>query len=637
MVDEDENNPELENEEEGYTQQEEVIGVDEAENNDGFGDDSDYEEDEYTDIEFDDQTFDDDDLGSWFENDDQELIPLEDEGLGDNDEDLGDDVLGDDDRDAGDDGRDAGDDGRDDGDDGRDAGASGAGTPTPPLTGPNGEELITDVYGNVRGGDGKEQKPKSSKDRYIPDDIKEVSNVKDANNIMDLFWQQCCVATFDWVANKTIKLAFKICDLALSDLDADEIDTGNKDYFSINDGVFNKVDKELKGKRDEHLQQYSEFEKNIARVLNGEPEEWTNGVSRPDHFDGFVDIARKAKADENSDEAKLWAQIEKTPDVINAAYEKECAIARKSLTIATLEVMSGERKPVISKDLDKGLDELITNVEAYRRECSGEDRKDILADVNEWLEEQAKSSSGGTLTGGLIEDLQKDLSDPTQTNTRDIINRHLGNIINSAQREGLDGELMPLMEKMDNYVSTPEVTEQTLQDQITTLKGLAPANEEVGLATKDLLNSIGEYIADTKGEFKGRHVSKVENKVEKIRALPKENDKYIAQAILEGGMEHSENIMNHMNSILSNSRDNQEGLAAIEVYDAKVTKDIDIACKNMRNHIRLNSEKRKEDVKNVLASKENEPIEQSANQRNVRGVTLSDTTLSMIMASGGRA
>ena len=499
---------------------------------------------------------------------------------------------------------------------GGNAGNAGNAGNVGPVFDENGEMLLTDVYGNVRGGTGEKPKEKP-KNRYTPDKIEEISNVKDADNPMDLLWQEGCVRFFDWTLNTAIKLGFKICDLALIGKDEEEIDTGNKDYFSISDGVFNKANKELKANRDRNLKAFAEINKNIEKSLNGEAEDWENGVPRPQAFDELLDIARKAKADENSDEAKLWEKIQKTPEVIEAAYERDSSILRKGITVATLEVMSGKRKPTISQEFDNGLTELAANVEAYRRECSGEDRKDILKALNKRLDRKDGGVSGGSFTDNELKKLQQDLADPTQTDTRAIINRHLTNIKNSAAREHLTADLAPILEKMDNYLSRPEVTKESLQAQITNLKDMAPAGEEMGVETKKLLTEIGEDLDKSEGKLKKRNVRRIGKKIDKIRELPTENNKYIAQAILEGGKENATIIQDHMHSIINNTQSNEDALNAIHMYDSKLTTGIDKAVQNMRESVNLKSKRRVADVEGVVKVMK-EPVDALSNPRDVK-------------------
>lgn len=107
------------------------------------------------------------------------------------------------------------------------------------------------------------------------------------------------------------------------------------------------------------VQAHKELKDNIEKAKHGIQATWKEWGGEPTCFRAFVELAQKAEADPNSEEAKRWKHFEKCPERLEIACKKEEALRYFSLTLAAADAATNPQSMEIPKKVSKKFDELL--------------------------------------------------------------------------------------------------------------------------------------------------------------------------------------------------------------------------------------------------------------------------------------
>lgn len=105
-------------------------------------------------------------------------------------------------------------------------------------------------------------------------------------------------------------------------------------------------------------QAHQELKDNIEKAKNGQPTRWKEWGKAPACFNAFVELAQKAEADPNSEEAVRWKKFEKFPETMKKIIQKEDVLRYFSLTLAAANVAVEPKSVEIPKNISQKIGEL---------------------------------------------------------------------------------------------------------------------------------------------------------------------------------------------------------------------------------------------------------------------------------------
>lgn len=184
-------------------------------------------------------------------------------------------------------------------------------------------------------------------------------------NIMELIWKEFILASYagaiDFVVDNTLDFAEWVLYAPFKSDKKVKIETepeGPKTIYAMGDEVFKKRREDLEKGKNKFNESYTELKENLAREANGEKPKWTVWKSEPSFYQELKNIAEKAKANPESEEAKVMENFNKVPEMTESLFKKEIGLFKLALNLATLETAVNPIKGVLSPEAVQKLNSL---------------------------------------------------------------------------------------------------------------------------------------------------------------------------------------------------------------------------------------------------------------------------------------
>ena len=237
-------------------------------------------------------------------------------------------------------------------------------TPPPPPSGPSGmsyayaEVPECDIYGNPI----KKEAPKQDEKEY-PKPPKRGDGGKSGgeSNIMELFWKEFILASYDWVINTSVDTVLDFTDYILYRRNEknEEPKKEKLDILSIGARIRQKTkEKMLKRKEIANLG-YQEIANNLEKSKQGQKVEWKVLQKEPKAFRELSKIYKKDEKDRTRAEKEYMKSFKEAQKVLNQMIDEAIRLREIAITGATFESVCNHMDGyAVSKDFSENFEKL---------------------------------------------------------------------------------------------------------------------------------------------------------------------------------------------------------------------------------------------------------------------------------------
>ena len=222
-----------------------------------------------------------------------------------------------------------------------------------------------DIYGN------RKKKSKSAKDDKShpkpPERYKKSKSDDKEKNIMELFWKEFILASYDWVINTSVDTVLDFLDYILYERKQKNKEEKKEkpDIYSIGKDVRQRTRERILKKKDICNRGFKEIENNLERDKKGLSVEWKMLNSEPSFFKALSSINKKDESQRTHKEKRILEEFFNTPNIMNNMIDEGLKLREISIAAATCECVANcEGGIIISQSFDenfKVLQEAIKN------------------------------------------------------------------------------------------------------------------------------------------------------------------------------------------------------------------------------------------------------------------------------------
>lgn len=193
-----------------------------------------------------------------------------------------------------------------------------------------------DVYGNIK----PQEKSTTKSDRPTPPDHGKPIKSGNEKNMMELFWNEFIVASYDFVINTGVDLTLDMFDLVLyGPKEGKENPKKEKiNVFAIGDKVRETTREKMLEKKEVCNRAYSEIVQNLERDKNGEEVTWTILKREPKFFKELSEIYKKDPTTRTLEEKEKLYSFQKVPETMNRTIDVGIKTKELAIAAATCEV-----------------------------------------------------------------------------------------------------------------------------------------------------------------------------------------------------------------------------------------------------------------------------------------------------------
>ncbi|MBR5599378.1 MAG: hypothetical protein IKW39_04980, partial [Alphaproteobacteria bacterium] len=216
-----------------------------------------------------------------------------------------------------------------------------------------------DIYGNPvikdkKNGDNKQDFPK-------PPKRADKGKSGGESNIMDLFWKEFILASYDWIVNTSVDTVLDFVDYVLYSRNKSPEKTKEEkiDVFAIGSGIRKKTKDEMLKRKEVASKAFDEIVRNLEKDKNGLQVKWEVLKGEPVVFKKLSEINKKPVKSRTFEEKEIMDEFLKTPNVLNNLIDEGIGIREIAIASATCESAANYAdKYAVSETFDKKLTEL---------------------------------------------------------------------------------------------------------------------------------------------------------------------------------------------------------------------------------------------------------------------------------------
>lgn len=340
-------------------------------------------------------------------------------------------------------------------------------------------------------------------------------------DIMEVFWNEFIIASFDWVCDTVVDTALNFVDWVLfapygrTDKTTSDGETQKKSVYAIGDGLYTDGVKRL----DAENEKIVELNDNLGKANAGLQPEWKKWKKEPPFFRKLFAVYKKGMEDQNSPEADFLRKMGfgENNEVIADKFKKEKALFMTANRIATLEEAAKGSQHSISLAFSQNLNELSDKIKQKNTDVTS-----LKTDIKQKMDALAKEVPGDSATEKKIMEEINAVNELIQTKTdaseiNKAVAEHVKNIrkINKQAGNGEDEEMIAkriqknsravykkLMENIDKIEEAsrdnPEQAAANIKNYLTAIN---EANKQAKTAVdKVLSNGIKEVFRADKNK-----------------------------------------------------------------------------------------------------------------------------------------
>ncbi len=196
-----------------------------------------------------------------------------------------------------------------------------------------------DIYGNPI------SKPEESVEKNYPKPPKRGDKPKKddkESSIMDLFWKDFILASYDWVIDTTVDTTLDFIDYVLYHRNEEKKEDKKEkiDIYSIGRTMRESTKEKMLKKKEVSLRGYEEIVNNLERDKKGQQPEWKLLKKEPSFFKKLSEINKKDPLDRSEGEKELMAEFKEVPNVMNRMLNEGIRLKEIAIASATCECVA---------------------------------------------------------------------------------------------------------------------------------------------------------------------------------------------------------------------------------------------------------------------------------------------------------
>ena len=502
---------------------------------------------------------------------------------------------------------------------------------------------VSNAYGTMQ------QDPRKTPEGPVRPNIEEskIDSRTKSDNIMDMLWNELIVHSADWILNNTVNLSLNMLNYALFPDGSSEF-AGKKDYYSIGKKVYEKTAEDIEAQKQKLLNEYNATSRNIDRVLATppQPEEWPEGITRPEHFDDMAQMVKKGREDREAgretEETKRLDVFEQTPELIKQSCDRDKVFAKLATVLATQEIMSGVYPVSYSPEFGASLEEFNKKLE---RHIQGDEnpRAETLEGVQAMLAGN-RTAGGFTNTDAALENIKNSLT-PEDANARTAVQASFETLKTALVADGFasvspEGEwklkdnapahIKAGFETIKKANDLPEpVSKENLREHLTQMTGLITGELSCNDAMRETLGKIGAVLGEEGDRLSPANIEGVKKQVEKLNEIPKNNNECIAKTIHYRGSELGGVVKNQYSAYYAHSSTPEQGVKFASEFMNNLAKKIEKVRDFMEQSYDYDYKSCQKKVKDLFKTL-NTPPSRYAPERDVETVNMTNDTTSFM-------
>ena len=213
-----------------------------------------------------------------------------------------------------------------------------------------------DIYGNI-----KPKEKAAKKDKPTPPDHGKPVKSGSEKNIMEMFWKEFILASYDWIINTAVDTVLDFSDFVLyGPKDGKENTPKEKtDVFAIGQKIRETTKEKMLKRKEVCNNAYNEILQNLEKDKNGEKVSWSMLKKEPKFFKELSQINKKNPEDRTPDEKEKLQAFLRVPEAMNKMIDVGIKSRELAIAAATCETAADkENGDGISLKFTQNLDKL---------------------------------------------------------------------------------------------------------------------------------------------------------------------------------------------------------------------------------------------------------------------------------------